>query len=479
MATVASPLRRQSPAWLQRGLRALCIFFWIGFIAMTLHTSRDPQVFGRYSKEYFGLMTGVGTLALLLTIMQTGGVSAYLWANRLAIAWFFVFCPLLVALAVEGSMRAFNLLGSSFYDEIRRYTLQLAPDDKLYFRNPSNFTGVYQGVEVRTNEMGLREHPIGPKQPGRTRILMLGDSVLFGWGVRAEDTCSRQLETLLRTRDGIDAETINSGVVGYNSYQEMTFLETRGAAIQPDAVVLLYVDNDVEEINPARPHMGLRPDPWKEPAAWFDYYAGHSRFYFMFRHLLPVLLTSNSISVRKQISSSGWRQSMDSIAAVGRYCKAHHLPFTLVQFRMTPGPLGDALRTDLEAIANRDGFTYADTLSWFNGTNIRHLTNSFVDTHPNAQGQRILAQGMEKLLIADGGLSHKTASMQPRGTAAWRTEDSSVQAIVRSKEGEFQLVRRLEASTPDATTVFGNTSPAPCASDLATVSGTSQRGCRQ
>jgi len=438
--STASQARPRSPAWLRRGLQGLGICFWIGFIVMTLHTSRDPAVLGRYSREYVGLMTGVGALAVLLTVMQTPGVSACLWTNRLSIAWFFVFCPLLIAICVEGSMRAFNLLGSSFYDEIRRYTLQLVPDDKLYFRNRSSVAGVYQGVEVRTNEMGLRDRPLGPKQPGHPRILMLGDSVLFGWGVRAEDTSSRQLETLLRTRDGIDAETINSGVVGYNSYQEMTFLETRGPGIQPDAVVLLYVDNDIEAIDPARPQMGLRPDPWKEPAAWFDYYASASRFYFMLRQMLPVLLTSNSVSVRNRRSSFGWRQSMESIAAVGRYCKAHDLPFTLVQFRMTPGTLGDALRTDLEAIAMREGFTYADTLSWFDGTNIRHLTNSFVDTHPNAQGQRILAEGMEKLLIADGALSHRVASMQPRTDMAWRSGDSSVQVIVRS-DGDSSGVR--------------------------------------
>jgi lysophospholipase L1-like esterase len=408
----AGPAQPRSPVWLRRGLQCVSICLWIGFLVMTFHTSRDPAVFGRYSKEYLSLMAGVGILAVLTGVMQTAGAAAYLWANRLAIAWFFVFCPLLIGICVEGSMRAFDLLGTSFYDEIRRYTKYLVPDDKLYFRNPSSFAGVFEGVELRTNEMGLREPPLGPKQPGRPRILMLGDSVLFGWGVRAEDTSGRQLETLLRTRDGISAETINSGVVGYNSYQEMTFLETRDAAIQPDAVILLYVDNDIDPIDPARPHMGLRPDPRKEPGAWFDYYASASRFYFMLRHLIPVLLTSNSVSVQREKASAGWRQSMDSIAEVGRYCKMHHLPFALVQFRMTPGALGDALRADLEPIAMREGFVYADSLPWFDGANIRHLTNSFIDTHPNAGGQRVLAAGMERLLITDGLLSHTAASIQ-------------------------------------------------------------------
>ncbi|MCX6623451.1 MAG: GDSL-type esterase/lipase family protein [Acidobacteria bacterium] len=405
-AAETTPVAVQArPQWLRRVLQCICIGLWIGFLAMMLHTSRDPAVFGRYSREYVGLMLGVGSLAVLTCVLQTAKVAAYFWANRLAIAWFFVFCPLLIGVCVEVAMRTFNLLGSNFYDEIRRYTRQLARDEKLYFRNPSSYEGRYQGVDLQTNAMGLRERPISSKQPGRPRILMLGDSVLFGWGVRVEDTCSRQLENLLHMQRGIDAEIINSGVPGYNSYQEMVFLKTRGGMLEPDAVVLLYVDNDIDPIDPAHPHLGVRPDPRKDPSGAFDYYASVSRFYFMLRHLIPALLSSTSTSVQAARGSFGWRQSMESIAAAGRYSRAHHLPFMLVQFRMTPGALGDALRADLQPIAVREGFAYADSLPWFDGSNIRHLTNSFVDTHPNAQGQRVIAAGIERLLISEGVLS--------------------------------------------------------------------------
>jgi hypothetical protein len=399
------PDRKQRLVWLLRAFQGLCIVLWIGFFAMLLHTSRDATVFGRYSKEYWGLTLAVGALAVLSTVLQTASVAAYLWTNRFLIAWFLIFCPLLFGVCVEFAMRAFNLLGSNFYDEIQRYARKLVLDDQVYFRNPSSFVGVYQGVEIRTNALGLRERPIGPKQPGRPRILMLGDSVLFGWGVRVEDTCSRQLEDLLRTRDGIDTETINSGVVGYNSYQEMMYLETRGDLIKPDAVVLLYVDNDIDPIDPKLPHMGVRPDPLKNPGAAFEYYASASRFYFMLRHIIPALLNANSVSVRAQQATFGWRQSMDSIASIAGYCRARHLPFALVQFQMTPGALGDALRADLEPMAKREGFAYANSLPWFDGKNIRHLTNSFIDTHPNSQGQAILGAGMEKLLTSAGVVS--------------------------------------------------------------------------
>ncbi len=117
------------------------------------------------------------------------------------------------------------------------------------------------GVTVRTNAFGLR----GPecaleKPPGTYRILGLGDSYTFGSGVRWEDTYLRVLENRLNARPNRAArfETLNCGVEGYNTRQELASFLEQGADLHPDLVLLGYLFNDVEK--PARPRDGARWD---------------------------------------------------------------------------------------------------------------------------------------------------------------------------------------------------------------------------
>ncbi len=100
---------------------------------------------------------------------------------------------------------------------------------------------------VRTNERGLRGRSLPHEKPKDTvRILMLGDSVVFGFAVREEDTVSVQLERILTAR-GIKAEVINAAVPGYNTPQEIAYLRTDGLLYDPDWVVLGYYWNDINK----------------------------------------------------------------------------------------------------------------------------------------------------------------------------------------------------------------------------------------
>src|SRR5262249_54835066 len=151
--------------------------------------------------------------------------------------------------------------GSDFYGEIRRYMTILVLDDLLYFKNPAGYRGAFEGVEISTNEIGLRDRPLKPRVPGVHRLLVLGDSVAFGWGGEVDDIFSRRLEHDIPQSGGVPVETINSGVPGYNTTQELAFLKLYADRVQPDVALLLYVDNDIDAVDPARVHMGIFPDP--------------------------------------------------------------------------------------------------------------------------------------------------------------------------------------------------------------------------
>ncbi len=95
-------------------------------------------------------------------------------------------------------------------------------------------------VDVTTNALGFRDREIGPKRLGTFRILSLGDSYAFGFGVEADETYAKQVERGLNEVLGgrPPVEVINAGTSGYSTLQELRALRRHGAALDPDLVLL-------------------------------------------------------------------------------------------------------------------------------------------------------------------------------------------------------------------------------------------------
>ena len=60
---------------------------------------------------------------------------------------------------------------------------------------------------------------------------MLGDSVLFGWGAKQNETVAARLKQAWR-HAGRDVDVINTGVGDYNTIMEVEFFRTRGISFQ-------------------------------------------------------------------------------------------------------------------------------------------------------------------------------------------------------------------------------------------------------
>ena len=99
----------------------------------------------------------------------------------------------------------------------------------------------------RTNSHGQRDGARSiHKAEGVRRILLLGDSVVEGYGLREDDTISRQLEIIDSTGK---TEVLNFGVSAYCTRAEIELLETKGLQFDPDEVVLVFVENDFDNFN--------------------------------------------------------------------------------------------------------------------------------------------------------------------------------------------------------------------------------------
>ena len=113
--------------------------------------------------------------------------------------------------------------------------------------------------EVRYNALGLRGRDPAPARDSRKpRLVVLGDSFVEGKQVGEGDVLTAQLERMAAAA-GRRVETINAGVGGYGTSDEILLWERVVAALRPDVVLIAFFPNDVRN-NLDRP--------------WFDVHEG-------------------------------------------------------------------------------------------------------------------------------------------------------------------------------------------------------------
>ena len=132
----------------------------------------------------------------------------------------------------------------------RDYATVIENDPELFWRLAPNRTLPQNAWPLRgviSNGQGLREDHEIPfeKPPGELRVLFLGDSCTFGYGLLHHEGFVYQVEAKLRSEfPQVRLECINAGVPGYTLFQGVRFLETRGFRYHPDLIVLNFGWND-------------------------------------------------------------------------------------------------------------------------------------------------------------------------------------------------------------------------------------------
>lgn len=101
---------------------------------------------------------------------------------------------------------------------------------------------------VTTDEMGLRTpiHAID-KRPDTHRVMTLGCSTTFGWGVADDESYPARLEVLARESGHATTEVINGGQPGYTTFQGRVLWENTLRHYDPDVVLIGYVVQDARK----------------------------------------------------------------------------------------------------------------------------------------------------------------------------------------------------------------------------------------
>lgn len=366
---------------------------------MATHRSSDPAIFGRYSLHYFALLALLAAFALITLLLQVPFLYARVRKKRHEIV-LSISTIIISLIIIELMLRVFDPFGLSYFREASRYHLDKIPDPELVFRHEPGLRRTYQGVTVSINELGLRDRSLGKKQEGELRILLLGDSVTFGWGVPIEATFGRKLEELLKSSLGSAVRTVNAGVGGYNTVQEQALLKAYADVIDPDIVVLTYVANDIELNEPPF-------DPWKErrlhgkgPPEVITLVLQKSWIYRLFVFTLKYSSPNHSSALDK--TAPGVKRSLEALSDIAASCQQRHIRFVLFFYResSSPDPVLDELLSEIVRIEKDYHFRVCDLGGQWGNVDIRSVINSRVDSHPNARGHEILAKRMADVLMA-------------------------------------------------------------------------------
>lgn len=116
-------------------------------------------------------------------------------------------------------------------------------------------------TSVKINSMGFRDYEYSAEKPENTfRIIGLGDSFTFGWGVELDETYLKRLERKLNNGLGAKYEVINLGVIGFNTLQEVELFKNKGSELNPDLITIGFLSGDREEFITSRTIEGVISD---------------------------------------------------------------------------------------------------------------------------------------------------------------------------------------------------------------------------
>lgn len=336
---------------------------------------------------------------------------------------------LLVLAAVAGGLVAAELGARGLWDGVflRPRRFEQWASDATAFHRPSRVPGLsyelrpsvcgpWGGVQVRTNDLGLR----GPqlREPHGTRIAVLGDSIAFGLTLAEEDTWPRRLEGELA--DAFDAEVLDFGVAGYGVHEYAAVLEHKALAVAPRAVVVSYCLNDPQD----EPIDGLHAffDPtqtWQHSAlarlvAWRRYQSRLARFG-----------GGDLVRYYHAPGSPAWERASDSLERIHRACAERGIAFLVVVHPYLPPSGGweaypwHEAHDQVRAAGREHGFAVLDLLPEFaaSGHAPEELAVDLI--HPNARGHEIaaraVARALEPLLDARK-VSRAEGERSPRGS---------------------------------------------------------------
>jgi len=162
-----------------------------------------------------------------------------------------------------------------------------------------------------TNALGFRDHEFAPAGAAACRVVAIGDSFTFGWGVTLEESWPKVLESDLRRR-GLDVDVANLGFPGGSPADYADIASRALPVLRPQVVVVgVLQGDDLSQLRGTSPSRST--EYWPQRARHLLLNVEET----LYPHL--VLLVSHALDQRHAASSLTinvtWREQAQAILA--------------------------------------------------------------------------------------------------------------------------------------------------------------------
>ena len=264
------------------------------------------------------------------------------------------------------------------------------------------------------NRYGLRGPAVDlTKPPGTFRILILGDSFTFGAGVADDEPFAAKLETLLNegrvgNSFGRRYETINAGVSGYNTMDEVTYLQKRWLAFDPDLILLTFYLNDAYDDARFAPLImgGAIGETLGAPAllsrsrvmewatnAWKRWWTAR-RIKHIYR---------SQFSDTPEIEGHNWKNCQEALAQAAAISEERGIRLALVIFpelyELNKDYPFRSIHARVREAGEMLGIPVLDLIENFQGHDPTKLWVHITDHHPNALAHATAAHAIARFLV--------------------------------------------------------------------------------
>jgi|TARA_Y100000310_G_C20563698_1_gene754389 lysophospholipase L1-like esterase len=205
-------------------------------------------------------------------------------------------------------------------------------EDPLFMWSPKpNYEGnVKSGGFIKINSEGFRDKEYKIKKDKNSfRILSLGDSSTFGWGV---NSFSKLYHTLLEEKlnkdfnPNINYEVINGGVTGYTSHQGLNIYKKKFVKYKPDVVTFYFGINEKKSAFYLNDRQIMQPKTSDNVIALKSYFMEKSAFY----RLLSIIALNINAKFRKRVQRVSLEDFGRDIVEMNELCKKNGAMLLLI-----------------------------------------------------------------------------------------------------------------------------------------------------